>query len=83
MRGGRSGFEAVDAPYDTVTHVRDIEVKQITNFESAQAQIAQKLAAMDLQYVIDGLDLHDHKSADKQIDAICIINGEIAISKRN
>ena len=46
IRKGHEASETIDDSGNTVAHVHDVKVEQITELETAEPQIAQKLGAM-------------------------------------
>jgi hypothetical protein len=61
----------------------DIEIQKITQFEAAETDVAQELAAMDGQDRFDGFDFDDDKIVYQQIDTVGIIDEETPVPKWN
>src|ERR1700730_11624359 len=83
IRSGRRESETIDHSDDTVAHMRDMKIQQITEFETTQAEIAQQLAAVHGQNCFDCLQLDDDQISDQKINAVTVIDGQSLVSNRN
>ena len=80
MRRGRRGSETIDHSDNTVAHMRDVKIQQITKFEATELQIAEELTTMDWKDRLYRLQLDDHLVADEKVDAVTVIDGQILIA---
>ena len=83
MRRGRKTSEPIDNSDNTVAHMRDIEIQQVTQLETSQFEIAEKLAAMYGKNCLDRLQLDHDPISNEKIDSIAVIDSEILVSNRN
>ena len=70
MRGGRGGSESIHHPNYAIAHVCDVEIQQISEFESAESQGAQQLAAMNWKDCLDRLQFDDNAIVHEEINPV-------------
>ena len=83
MRRGRWGSEPIHHSCDAVTHVRDIEIQEISKLEPTEAQIAEELAPVNWQDRLDGLQFHDDPIIHQEVDSVSILNSELLVPDGN
>jgi hypothetical protein len=65
---------------DAVLNVLLIEVDEQCKSLVRQAQVCQHCLLVFWMYILDGLDLNDHFTPDKQIDAKAFIKADIVVN---
>jgi hypothetical protein len=81
-----SGFcfpKTVYQPGYAVAHMRDVEIQEIAELESAETKITQELGPMDGQDRFDRLQLDNHRIVHKEIDSIAVLYHEIVVAQSN
>ena len=63
-------FQPENAPINSVTQQRDVEVDQKAQLPTAQAQVSKKLRVMNRRQVIDGLELYYDRFGNNQVHAV-------------
>ena len=75
-------FQPENAPMNSVTQQRDVEVDQKAQLPTAQAQIGKKLRVMNRRQAIDGLELYHDRFGNDQVHAIPTIQSESLVDHR-
>jgi hypothetical protein len=80
MRNGRKGSEPIDHPHNPVAHMRDMKIQYETEFESAQAEIAEQLGAMHEKNRRQCFKLNDNSIFDKQVNPIPVVYDQLLVA---
>src|SRR5258706_14226942 len=81
-RGRRGGLETIDDSRDAVPHMGDIEVKKVSEFESAELEIANNLSTVNGKDGFNSLELDHDALIDEQVNAVAALDHKFVIPNR-
>ena len=76
-------MEPIDQSDDPVTHMRDVEIQQVTEPKAPKPKIAQQLPSVDGKDSFDLFEFEHDSILDEQVDAIAVVDRQILIADRD